>query len=455
MSRMTVTRYRDLEAERQREAQREIKRFRRELQRCMRLERELAKLQAVEPGKYPKLLLRLDSSQEAIAQAAPSSERRQWLERVTNDAARMQQAIIVAHERRMHLEFAALTLVRGADAETRKKLERCARRARGAKRDEFSALQQEFEAITTRRLSEAQTTSRGPSDVESIKLATALMRPISDPILLSKSQGANEIEEKVRTLIGDLAALGTEANSDSLLDRAEKLLSMSGDPGFQLKLDSLMIDASELSAESRRRKEMRKTIELAEEALEPFDDPSSTALKARLAGLESSNDSSGIQATVSDAMKHAEQISQRHDAERARSAILDSLRDLGYEVHLQVEGWQPGDRIAAHKPDEPNYDVQLAAAADGRVQSRVRAYAHPGRSSGINRRDREVEENWCSDLKSLNGRLLALGIEARVEMEEAPGTAEQVPISNESTERSRVILPPRLRVQSGHTPPVR
>jgi hypothetical protein len=455
MSRMTVTRYRDREAERRREAQREIKRFRKELQRCIRLERELAQIEAVEPGKYADLLSRLSSSKDGIARAAPSSERRQWLERVTNDAEKMEQAIIVAHERRMQLEFAALTLVQGADGETRNKLERCAHRARGAMREEFSTLQQEFETITTRRLTEAQTTPRGASDEESVKLATALMRPISHPISLSAYQGTNQIEGKVRTLIGDIAAVRIDVNTDSLFKRAEKLLSMTDDPGFQLKLDSLMIDASELSAESRRRSEMQKTIELAEEALEPFDDPSSTALKARLAGLDSSNDSSVIQAAVADAMKHADQLSQRQDAERARSAILDGLRDLGYEVHLQLDNWRLGERVAVRKADEPNYDVQLAAAADGRVQSKVRAYAHPGRSSGLNRRDREVEENWCADLKALNGRLSAAGIEAQVEHEVAPGTAEQVPIESEGVERTRVVLPARVNGRPGNARSVR
>jgi hypothetical protein len=52
------------------------------------------------------------------------------------------------------------------------------------------------------------------------------------------------------------------------------------------------------------------------------------------------------------------------------------------------------------KPEEPNYDIQLAAASDGRIQSKVRAYAHSGRSPGINMRDLEVEGNWCADLKA-------------------------------------------------------
>jgi hypothetical protein len=81
------------------------------------------------------------------------------------------------------------------------------------------------------------------------------------------------------------------------------------------------------------------------------------------------------------------------------------LQELGYEVRLQGDAWGPGDRIAVQKPEEPNYDVQLAAASDGRIQSKVRAYAHSGRSPGINKRDVEVEGSWCNDLKALNARL--------------------------------------------------
>jgi hypothetical protein len=98
-------------------------------------------------------------------------------------------------------------------------------------------------------------------------------------------------------------------------------------------------------------------------------------------------DADAVRAAISDAKKHAEQMASQQDAERARNAILEGLQELGYEVRVQNDGWGPGDRIAAQKPDEPNYDIQLAAASDGRIQSKVRAYAHSARSSGINRRD--------------------------------------------------------------------
>ena len=111
-------------------------------------------------------------------------------------------------------------------------------------------------------------------------------------------------------------------------------------------------------------------------------------------------DADAIRITVSRATKHAEQLATQQDAERARNVILEGLQELGYELQLQGDGWGPGQRIAVQKPEEPNYDIQLAAAPDGRIQSKVRAYAHAGRSSGINVRDVEVEGNWCADLKT-------------------------------------------------------
>jgi hypothetical protein len=89
--------------------------------------------------------------------------------------------------------------------------------------------------------------------------------------------------------------------------------------------------------------------------------------------LGSSVDAGAIGAAISDAKKHAEQLAAQQDAERARNAILEGLQELGYEVRLQGDAWGPGDRIAVQKPEEPNYDVQLAAASDGRIQSKVRA----------------------------------------------------------------------------------
>lgn len=309
------------------------------------------------------------------------------------------------------LEFTALSLVRGADNETRRKLDNYARRARRAKRDEFSSIRRELETIVTSWITKTRPAPGRAQSEESLKLAAALMHSLADTAHHAPPQQTKQAEPKIEKLIADIAALGPDAGN--LLDRAQRLVSAEGEPGFSLKLDSLMIEASELCTVARKRKELHLELDAAEEALAPFDDPSSAALKVRLVELRSTDDVDVIQAAVSAVRKHAEQVAAKQDAERARNAILEGLQELGYEVQVQRDGWGPGERIAVRKPEEPNYDIELAAASDGRVQTKVRAYAYSGRSPGINKRDLEVEENWCADLKALNDRLLTTGIEAR------------------------------------------
>jgi hypothetical protein len=445
MSRMTITRYRDLEVERRRAEQREIQRVRKGLQYCLQLEQELAAFEDVQTGEYAQSLARIDAPQSAAGQVLSFSERRRWIERLPKDVDRLERAIAAAHEQRVQLEFAALSLVREADVETRRTLEDCARRARRAKSDEFSNLRRKVETVVTNRITGDRPGRGRTQSEESLNLAAALMHPVPDTKSLALPQPAESIESKIEKLIADIAALGPEAND--LRDRAQTLFSGREGNGIDLKFASLMMDASELSAKTRRRKELREAMDAAEESLAPFDDPSSNALKARLAELASSIDVDAICAAISGAKKHAEQLAAQQDADRARNAILVGLEELGYEVRLQGDGWRPGDRIAVQKPGEPNYDVQLAAASDGRIQSKVRAYAHLGRSPGINKRDREVEGDWCADLRTLNERLLAAGIEARLDHEDAPGAAVQVPIARENFEVTRLTVLSHLRNQ--------
>lgn len=54
--------------------------------------------------------------------------------------------------------------------------------------------------------------------------------------------------------------------------------------------------------------------------------------------------------------------------------------------------------------------------------------AHAGRSEAINRRDVEVEQSWCDDLRALNARMQADGFAAENVHEEGPGSAPQKPL---------------------------
>ena len=95
---------------------------------------------------------------------------------------------------------------------------------------------------------------------------------------------------------------------------------------------------------------------------------------------------------------------------------------------MQGAVWDESSRITIRKPSEPNYDVQISAAPGGAIQSKVRAYDHPGRSAGVNRRDVEVEQGWCDDLARVNRLLAERGLTAEIKHEEAPGSSVQKPL---------------------------
>jgi hypothetical protein len=72
--------------------------------------------------------------------------------------------------------------------------------------------------------------------------------------------------------------------------------------------------------------------------------------------------------------------------------------------------------------------LKIYAAPNGRIQSKVGAYAHAGRSEGVNRRDVKVEQSWCDDVRALNALMQAEGFAADIVHEEGPGSAAQKPL---------------------------
>jgi hypothetical protein len=67
-----------------------------------------------------------------------------------------------------------------------------------------------------------------------------------------------------------------------LRDKAERLFETPASADFQLKLDSLCLDAAMLRDVQHQRIETERKIEAAIDRLAPFDDPESAALKSRL-----------------------------------------------------------------------------------------------------------------------------------------------------------------------------
>tara|TARA_R100000388_G_C7136890_1_gene108078 strand:- start:245 stop:511 length:267 start_codon:yes stop_codon:yes gene_type:complete len=58
----------------------------------------------------------------------------------------------------------------------------------------------------------------------------------------------------------------------------------------------------------------------------------------------------------------------------------------------------------------------------GKIQSKVRAYMHDGRSETANTRDVEVESQWCENLRTLNIELGKQGLGASLAHVDKPGS---------------------------------
>ena len=222
-----------------------------------------------------------------------------------------------------------------------------------------------------------------------------------------------------------------------LRDKAERLFETPASADFQLKLDSLCLDAAMLRDVQHQRIETERKIEAAIDRLAPFDDPESAALKSRLSEALSAPVQQS-QSLAEKAVEHAQLMAQQEDARKARAAMLSGLVALGYEVHIEGESWDSGERITVSRPEEPNYDVQLAARADGKVQAKVRAFRHSGRSEATNIRDVEVEDQWCSDLRNLHSQMASQGIAATLERAEAPGALPVVLVDHPGNRRPSV-----------------
>lgn len=418
MSRTTVSAYRDREAERRRAEARELSRLERALQHLSELKRQLAELEPIDDP----VAFRQAPVGAAIA-ALSASGRREWLDRIPGEVDRIEQAIRVAKERRLRLALTARSLIQTGAEGSRKALERIAINAKLADRDTFIGMQRDIAALVTARIFQAQQLTTPPTDDAARRLARQLLGPELSPV---PTENLIPIpDDRLTALVRTMAHLGSAA--EPLLKRAEAIFEFASSPDFQLKLDSLCLDASGLrNAEDQRRKAFAKAEETID-SLAPFDGPSAASLRMRLATVDGMS-TADFDALLKEAKAQVEVMARTQDAERARKAIVLGLEAMGYAVQLQDGAWNPGERISIQRPDEPNYDIQLAAAPDGRIQTKVRAFLHPGRSSGPSERDQEVEKSWCDDFRSLHERLELEGVVARLEHEDAPGSAAVLPI---------------------------
>jgi hypothetical protein len=287
----------------------------------------------------------------------------------------------------------------------------------------------QIETLLTQRLGQAPNTAAPAVTQTQLELARALMHPDTPaPGQIgggrSKPQGGPDSDQsRIDRLIGTLSALDDDVAA--YVERARSIAAEKNAGRRAIQLDSLIIEVSEHEAGRRTARDLGRLVGEALAELDPFDGPSVENLRRRLHGAREVVDARRL---LEEARAVSAADAKRRDGALVREALVRGLRALGYDLRLQGAVWDKGAQVEIGRPDEPNYDIQLSAPPNGRIQSKVRAYSHAGRGDGVNRRDVEVEQGWCDDLRKLNTMMQARGFASDIEHEEGPGTAAQKPL---------------------------
>lgn len=444
MSKLVFVNYRISDAE-ERETRRKIALIRSMLERCARLQAELSALEPVSGENWEETLARYRKFVDANRWNEFVDDYNRLYDELPDVVRRLEQELSDARAKRLRLELTAATLLVSTEAPAdRKVLQAIAGKAGNLFGDSFQEAQSKIENLVRDRLATPLTFSSPEMTDDQMALARDLLAASPAEARTNK---ANTGFEEAKQESYDASSAESGAVSGRVIQLSEKLARLQSErvsiddlmarlmdiPAKAISERGLLIDSIELEAQERldvakRKREIERLVDEGLAWLTPFQSLSADSLRESLAAVANSDDVAAARSVSAEALTWAETEGKRQDGERIRSLLLSELNELGYEVNLQGAVWNESSRITISKPSEPNYDVQLSAAPGGAIQSKVRAYDHPGRSAGVNRRDVEVEQGWCDDLARVNKLLVERGLTAEIKHEEGPGSSVQKPL---------------------------
>lgn len=460
MSKLVLVNYRISDAE-ERETRRKIALIRSMLERCARLQKELAELEPVAGEDWGEQLARYRKFVDANRWDEFVDDYNRLYDELPDVERTLEKEFADAKAKRLRLELTAATLLASTEAASdRNELEAIAKSASGLFADRFQEAQSKIEKAVRDRLATPLEVSNQSVTADQIALAKDLLAAAPAEAWASTPMGGFEEAGQARYEAGagevgstngrviqlseKLARLQSELVSvDDLVARLRDLAAKSTSERG-LFIDSIELEAQDRLDAAKRKREIETVIEEGLAWLTPFSSLSADNLRERLTVASAAGDLEAARAASDDARAWAEAEGRRLDGDRIRSVLLSELQELGYEINVQDAAWGESSRVSISKPSEPNYDVQLSAAPGGTIQSKVRAYDHPGRSGGVNRRDVEVEQGWCDDLARVNALLSERGLMAEIIHEDGPGSSEQKPLP---TRGERDVQTPATRLE--------
>ena len=223
---------------------------------------------------------------------------------------------------------------------------------------------------------------------------------------------------------GFLVQLELLVDSSETTGLRSRLVALDGEQDLRklrLLLDSLSLELSQtLQLRARKAKRLEILDEL-EARLSVFNS-APVGLKS---AISTHRDEQGASLTeLQQAVESwCEQEALRLDGERVRSVVLDSLRELGYDVREgMTTAWVQGGSIVVQKAGSSEYGVEIQDV-DGRMRTEVVRFGDPGApvTEQQHQRDTEIEQQWCTAHAQTLENLRKQGMEAKIMAKREPG----------------------------------
>ena len=266
--------------------------------------------------------------------------------------------------------------------------------------------------------------------------------------ILSASEILKTIEEsladprigRISHQITELATAGEDKTASefrSHLDRATRAEEDGDMRQRGLLLDSLEVALAPAIKRARQTHELRRDIGVESAAAQATNDLEACRVELREAEV-------ALQRGETDSARlHLERAKttrldrcKQRAAQSSRAAILDGLKELGYEVREgMATQWAEKNQLVVGHAAKPGVALELAGTLDGgRLQARMVALQGSARDPHA---DKQTEETWCSEFDSLQKYLARRGGEIKVVKAVAAGAAPLKVVTDDLLDEER------------------
>jgi hypothetical protein len=266
---------------------------------------------------------------------------------------------------------------------------------------------------------------------------------------------------RLDAMLADLATWGTREDCDRIESKAQVAREDVAELRRRQLVDSVHFEITDLKRKHHEQLVARASLRAVEARLAQLAQPKAAEFIAHLTTIAASSDPTQILSAAASAEAWCDKEEKLEEAYARREAVLDALRDLGYDVHEDMSAaWAHNGRIVLAKRDRQQTGLELEAAVlddqppveDVNISLRPVGLSSVGgpmlpRNEGI-----ALEQAWCDDFAKWQDVLEKAGfkpnIKIAVPVGREPVKIVTAPSPQHAPQNKTRRAPPRKTMQS-------